>query len=69
MQSKISDPDLYRLFENSCQSFKHSMESLLTPTVPNTLDTAIGWQGVAANDSAEELTFIITGDMYVLGVP
>ncbi|KAK5081102.1 hypothetical protein LTR70_008609 [Exophiala xenobiotica] len=48
MKSKISDPDLYRLFENS---------------FPNTLDTAIGWRGVAANNSAEELTFIITGDI------
>ncbi|KAK5938075.1 hypothetical protein PMZ80_009664 [Knufia obscura] len=48
MQSKVADPDLYRLFVNS---------------FPNTLDTAIRWQGVAANNSAEELAFIITGDI------
>ncbi|KAM7223062.1 Uncharacterized conserved protein UCP028846 [Rhypophila decipiens] len=48
MSSVISDPDLYRLFEN---------------TLPNTLDTAIKWHGVSANDSTQELTFIITGDI------
>lgn len=48
MQSNITDPDLYRLFQN---------------TYPNTLDTAIKWRGRAANNSAEELTFIITGDI------
>ena len=48
LSSAISDPDLYRLFQNS---------------FPNTLDTAIRWHGVAANNSKEELTFIITGDI------
>lgn len=57
MQSIIKDPDLYRLFEN---------------TFPNTLDTTIKWRGYAWADeeergafSDEELTFMITGDMYI----
>ncbi|KAL6707478.1 hypothetical protein ACN47E_004048 [Coniothyrium glycines] len=48
MESTIKDPDLYRLFQNS---------------YPNTLDTAIRWKGYAADNSEEELTFIITGDI------
>lgn len=48
LKKKIADPDLSRLFENS---------------FPNTLDTAIKWRGYAAGTD-EELTFVITGDMY-----
>ena len=49
LQSTIADPDLFRLFQNS---------------YPNTLDTAIKWKGYAAGTD-EDLTFVITGDMYI----
>lgn len=47
VSSRISDPDLKRLFENS---------------FPNTLDTAVKWKGFA-NGTDEELTFLITGGL------
>ncbi|TQS34576.1 hypothetical protein Golomagni_05033 [Golovinomyces magnicellulatus] len=48
MKDIIKDPDMYRLFEN---------------TFPNSLDTAVMWRGFAADNSKEELTFLITGDI------
>ncbi|ESZ97969.1 hypothetical protein SBOR_1640 [Sclerotinia borealis F-4128] len=48
MNHIIADPDLYRIFSNS---------------FPNSLDTAVKWRGYAADNSEEELTFLITGDI------
>ncbi|KAG8164830.1 hypothetical protein KVR01_005105 [Diaporthe batatas] len=51
MESKIKDPDLYRLFQNS---------------FPNTLDTMVKWHGYAQDngtETTEELSYIITGDI------
>lgn len=52
MAARLTDPDLYRLFQNS---------------FPNTLDTMVKWHGFAhdadGNATTEELSYIITGDI------
>ncbi|KAF2478230.1 COG4-domain-containing protein [Lindgomyces ingoldianus] len=50
LKKEIVDPDLFRVFENSW---------------PSTLDTTIGWRGLAnrTDGEEEELTFVVTGDI------
>jgi meiotically up-regulated gene 157 (Mug157) protein len=53
LKTVIVDPDLFRVFENSW---------------PSTLDTTIGWRGLANRTDGleEELTFVITGDIQAM---
>ncbi|KAJ2906169.1 uncharacterized protein MKZ38_002884 [Zalerion maritima] len=48
MKTRIQDPDLFRLFENS---------------YPNTLDTMVKWRGHANESEEMELSYVITGDI------
>ncbi|KAK4508743.1 hypothetical protein PRZ48_002482 [Zasmidium cellare] len=54
--------------ENTINKFQHIIRDndlfwLFRNTFPNTLDTTIKWRGYSANDSTQELAFLVTGDI------